>query len=475
MRAIVFRTVRLAALAALVVGTTTAPAWAQTLTFVFVGPAATLSANFPEADVKGGYGDGYRGVIITPANLATFRKLAGDKMKATFDALQPGTPLRAKVDRMMKLSHSLVLDVQVHLVDDRTGINAADTIYVPKLNDATKLTYVWPAAWNTPVAGPPKGHQGTIGIGETTAALHEKSMGSWAGWESVVLHETLHTQFVGQKTKWGAITATYGMDYAHQFSEILGAQDLTFEEGLGTFYGYTHYHPQGLGATNDFFGRTDDRYLTEDASIPASWIDLRKVASSTEQRPIPQRVKDRQPDRTTYTRYKFKWMNVPGKYLLFNEWTSCAFHVYFWRYANNDPDQAFRMIDENSGWMWGELKRRYPAWAANNLALQLEKFAATPEGQAKKTAGTLTSSMFPIALLDLITHFGMTDDELQTEFKRQQAVWVGPSKALTEYWNHRAAIKQLVDADLKASPMRFEQAVKAVNTYFQKPNTILVP
>ncbi len=41
--------------------------------------------------------------------------------------------------------------------------------------------------------------------------------------------------------------------------------------------------------------------------------------------------------------------------------------------------------------------------------------------------------MFPIALLDMITHFGMTDAEFQLEFRRDQHA--EDSKALTEYWN----------------------------------------
>ena len=103
----------------------------------------------------------------------------------------------------------------------------------------------------------------------------------------------------------------------------------------------------------------------------------------------------------------------------------------------------------------------------------MEAFAATPEGQAKLRAGTLTSSMFPLALLDILTHFGMTDDEYQALMRRSG---LGEeSRALAQYWTHRAAVRRLVEADLKASPIRIQQAIAAAHTYFQQANTILTP
>lgn len=460
MRAIV-RCLCLSAIA-VTVGT---PARAQTMSFVFVGPASSMSSNFGAASVQGGYANGYRGVRITPGNLATFQKVAPPNMLRTYNALQSGTALRTRIDRVMRISHQLVLDVQVQLVDDRTGLPGRAG-YATK--SQSNVVYVWPAAWNHPVTAPRKGHQGVIGIGEFWALDHVTSIG-WTGWESVLLHETLHTQFVGEKTKWGSVTTTYGQDGVHYFSEILGADDIPFEEGLGTFYGYTHFHPNGFNATNTFFSRADERYIVEDMAV----VTFRDVGppSRTERRPIPDRVRRLQPDRDTYTRYYYQWQRVSPRYLLFNEWTSTAFHMYFWRHANNDSDQALRMIDATAGWMWSELRRRNLPYAVNRLARELEEFASTPEGQAKLKAGTLTSSMFPFALLDILTHFGMTDSDYQMEFRRNQLGET--SRALNEYWNHRAAVRQLVQADLTASPIRIQQAIAAAHGYFQQANTIL--
>jgi hypothetical protein len=458
-----------AALACAISAAAPAPAAAQTVSFVFVGPTAAMTSNFGAANVRGGYADGYRGVAVTAANLATFRKLAPANMQKTYDSLQPGTVLRTKVDRLMKLSHGNVLDVQIHLVDDAAGLTGRYG-YADNPGPDSRV-YVWPAAWSDPLTAPKKGWQGTIGIGEYWAGrLANPKVLGWTGWESVILHETLHTQFVGESTKWGSTTITYGMDGSHDFSEILGAQDLTFEEGLGTFYGYTHFDPKGYEKTNAFFANASDRYITEDASIPASW-ELRKFANRKEKVAIPPRVKRLQPDRTEYHRYHFYWKDVPGKDLLFNEWTSTGFHMYFWKHVNNDPDHALKLIEETSGWQWSELRRRYPTYAVNSLATQLEYFAATPEGQKKKAAGTLTSSMFPFALLDMITHFGMTDAEFKLEFSRDQHA--EESKALKDYWTHRAAIKKICDPHFAANPIRFKEAVGEVHAYFQKAPTIL--
>jgi hypothetical protein len=441
------------------------PASAQTLSFVFVGPTNAMVTNFGAANVQGGYANGYRGVRITPANLATFQKVAPPNMLRTYNSLQTGTALRTSIDRVLAISHQMVFDVEVQLVDDRTGLPGQASYAT---SSRKSVVYVWPAAWNFPVTAPRKGHQGAIGIGEFFAQDHVNKIG-WTGWESVLLHEALHTQFVGEKTKWGSITTTYGQDGVHYFSEILGADDIPFEEGLGTFYGYTHFHPNGLNATTTFFRNPDPRYIVEDMAV-VTFQDVGKP-SRTEERPIPDDVRRQQPDRTSYRRYYYHWQSVAPRYLLFNEWTSTAFHVYFWRHANNDPAHALRMIDETAGWMWSELRRRNLLYAANRLAYELETFAATPEGQTKLKAGTLTSGMFAFALLDILTHFGMTDAEYQAAFKRNQ---LGEeSRALAEYWNHRAAVRKLVEADLKASPIRIQEAIAAAHKYFQQGSTIL--
>jgi hypothetical protein len=71
----------------------------------------------------------------------------------------------------------------------------------------------------------------------------------------------------------------------------------------------------------------------------------------------------------------------------------------------------------------------------------------------------------------MITHFGMTDAEFKLEFSRDQHA--EESKALKDYWTHRAAIKKICDPHFAANPIRFKEAVGEVHAYFQKAPTIL--
>jgi hypothetical protein len=467
------------AAAALVMSTMAVPAAAQqpTVTFSFVAPAATMTANFDQKLIRGGggYADGYRSVTINAATLATFRKVAtasAPNMLKTFDELQPGRPLRAKLDRMLQLSQGAVVTVSVMLVDDATGVVNA-TGWGTWTDPADNRTYVLPVGGNGPLVG--SRHVGAIIVGEHWAKLQidNTQVFGWAYWEAVILHEALHTQCTGLSTKWGNVRITYGLDEQHMITEFLGAQDKAFEEGLGSFYGFAHFQPKGLAATNTFFSLTDGRYDFYDGSIPASWNDLRQAVTKTEPvTPIPKPVSTAQPARTSYTRYLVAWLRAPGFYLLFNEWTTTGVMMYFHSRTNNDPAQAFGMIEEMSKLIVPDVRRRDLAFASNHLALQLEAFAKTAPGQAKAAAGTLTSSMFAVALVDLLTHFGMTEDEFKLEYTR--ANLAPKSLAIAEYWKHRAAIRALVDADIKATPIRIEKAVDAIHKYFQARPTILV-
>ena len=450
-----------------------APAAAQTkIVFLFVAPTATMTANFNVAQIRGGGGfsANYRSVEIIAATLPAVRRIAPANMMRTFDELQPGRPLRAKFDRMLLLSQGAVTEIRVTLVDDRTGVTDAPG-WSTKPDGA--LSFVWPGAGNAPVAG--SGHIGAIVVGEHWAAVDVNDMAKgWPFFEMVILHEMLHSQCTGLSTKWGNTAITYGLDNNHPIAEILGAQDKAFEEGLGTFYGFAHFNPTGMTWTSTFFANAgNDRYSFDDGSIAASWMDLRQAATHSQLvTPIPRPVATAQPARPAYTRYFAPWLRVPGKYILFNEWTTTGFSLYFWSNTNGDRTQAFTMMEEMSKRIAPEVRRRNLAFASNHLALQLEAFAKTPAGQAKATAGTLTSSMFPVALVDLLTHYGMTEDELKLEYTRNN---LDPkSQAITEYWKHRAAVKALVDADIKASPIRFDQAVAAIHRYFQAKATILV-
>jgi len=173
----------------------------------------------------------------------------------------------------------------------------------------------------------------------------------------------------------------------------------------------------------------------------------------------------------SYFSRSYEGQDVPGKFVLFSESTATAFHLLFWKYTNGSRDQAFDMIFNVARDVFKDRLHRFLAYSVVRLALQLEQMAATPEGAAAKTAGTLTSSLYPFALLDLLTHFGMDRATFEREIQAQN-----PSRlprAYAEYWNHREAIKALVAGDLAANPMRVENAALAIHRYCQQPARIL--
>lgn len=454
----------LAVLLPLVLAITLVPgAGAQTLSFTYVGPTASMVSNFGAANLSGGFVNGYRGVPLTAANLATFQNAAPPHLLRTYNQLQTGTTLRQRVDDVMQISGGKV-DIRVLLVDDRTGLGSHDGIFATATVNNKRA--VWPAASVSASGCTTNDYCALIRLGELASGRIQNRPGAWMAWEGTILHESLHTQMVGVHTKWSTVLITYGGDDSHWRSELLGDQPLSMEEGMGTFYGNMH-NAAGMVDIVNFFRRTDERYLLESRSVLAGTPALWNAPHTEEERPIPETAAQT----GRYLVRSYKWKDVPGFYLLFSESTSTAFYGMFWKYVNGNQGQALEMVNATAGAMWQSQRKRYLAYGVNRLALALEDFARTPEGQGAKRAGTLTSSMFAFALLDILTHFGMAEDEFRLEYTRQY-----PDRhpqAFTEYWSHRQAVKTLVQGNLNASPILIEEAIRAANRYFQESSRIL--
>lgn len=438
---------------------------AQSVTFLYVAPTSAIRTAFGAAAVAdtGFLTVGYAQVRLTAANEATFKTTAPANLGRTYDALKSGTPVRRRLDQILQISGGLV-DLTVALVDDRTSISPNSQFADMPRGDGS--LYVWPAAWVSPEGAR---YRGFMGLGTSAAdSITNTEAGGWKSWEGTIMHECSHTQFVGEKTKWGSVNIVYGGDGNHWYSEILGEQELTFEEGLGTFFGLVDNPDWPRQALVPFFRNAGERYNIESWSV---------LAGNAEMWNSPHSERDDTPPASTparpglYAVRSYRWQNVPGFFVLFNENTSTAFHYYFWSHANGNRDSSFAMIRRSAAAMSQNRRRRNLAFAVNRLSLQLEDFAATPAGAAAKQAGTLTSSMFPYALLDVLTHFGMTDEK----YKREDLVNYPDRnpKAATDYWARRAAVRQLVQADLSANPIRIDEAVRAVHDYFRTPDTIL--
>ncbi len=426
--------------------------------FHFVAPAATINASFPGHTNAIGISlpGGYDIVEITSTNQAAFLTAAPTRIKYVFQQLQPGTVLRNRVNDVLRISGDTV-KVNYMLVDDRTGINpgaSGNFSAVPfTASGQDGRHHVWPTGNGFRNGAGAAAFQGRVRLGEYQMEVDQSHrVGGLSAIHELVLHETSHTQLVGRWTKWNGYI-TYGANGGHTINEILGDQEAPLNEGLGTFYGYT-INPAGAAQLQNFFTRTDHRYVLEGESVSASYRELYTVA--TRQR--------RQVG--TATVFDYKWLDVPDIFNMFNENNATGFFYYYWQNAYSNTDTAFAALNFAANAMWNERDtlKRYLTYVVNRLAVKMERYNGTAAGRADTSK---TSSLFPFALLDLITHFGMTDASYKEDYDRNY-----PSahpRAYGEYFNRRHEIRQLVQADINASPIRFNEAVQKIRNYCKQP------
>lgn len=446
---------------------------AQKFMFWFVAPRNTISSNFAAPLDSVLCPIGYARTAINAATVAKFRTVAPQRIVYIYNQLQPGNALRNNVDKVMLNSGGTVKIVEYWLADDQTGLSGlpADTnnVFMQYLDNGKK--YVWPAAFNWQMKTPGFGGVAMFGEHEMEDAV-ANAVGGVSSIDEVVLHESSHTQWTGNSSKWGAINnslITYGADGMHYFniSEMLGDQEGALNEGLATAYGYI-MNNVAAAALLDFYKNPDDRYFVESKSVLAGAKGLYEVKERKEGN-IFTKDNDGNSKKVTYDDgspvvvYYYKWKNVPGFYLLFAEITSTAFFTLFRNETYSNKDTVFNMIGNVAFSMSADLRKRFLTYACNRLALRMEAF----NNKAGKNDPSKISSIFPFALLDLLTHFGMTDAEYQADYRRNY-----PDKeprAYAEYFSRRVALKALVQADMDASPIRFAEALQKIKTYCQQP------
>ena len=422
--------------------------------FHFIAPAATINSFAGHANPTGiALPQGYDIVEITAANEAAFHAVAPEQLRNAYRQMQPGTPLRTRLNEVYQVSSGNV-PVNYYLVDDRTGINnqRSGDFQVVTLPSSNGRYQVWPTGNGFALAE--GGFQGRVRLGEHQMNFDQVTRpGGPNAIGELILHETFHTQLVGRWTKWNGYI-TYGADETHYISEILGDQEAPLNEAFGTFYGYT-INTAGAARLEQFFTRTDNRYELEGASVAAGSPVLNSAP----------RIRHRIGENTYY---QYRWLDVPGVFNLQNENNFTAFLYYFWLNANGSRDVTLQMLRDaaNSVWSLEDTLKRYPTYMVNRIALRMEDY----NSNGGRTDATKTSSMFPFALLDLVMHFGFTERQYRADYDRNYPD--RHPRAYTEYFAHRDAIRQLVLADLNASPIRFTEAVRKIKEYCMQPNTI---
>ncbi len=450
-------------------------AYTQKIDFYFVAPSGVILTNFGTPVDSTRCPIGYALVKIKAANKAKFNSVAPANLKYVYAQMQSGQPLRKSVDLVLKNSAGRVHTVLYFLVDDRTGLSslAADTthIFVP-YNDSSKK-YVWPAANNNQFPAASGKFLGWVMLGEHQLQFDQSQRtGRISSVDELVLHETSHTQFTGPWSKWlsvGRKPVTYGADGMHYLTELMGDQEGALNEGIATSYGYVMNDSayQELVAT---LSDNSHRFFIEARSVLAGTNELYKI-TDRRQGNLKNNAGDVfYPDGKPVVAFWYRWKMVPGWYLLFAEVTSTSFFSLFRNYTYQNKDTTFSMIRQASIAMSPDRKKRFLTYSCNKLGLKMEEYNNSTKGKAD---GSRISSMFPFALLDLLTHFGMSDTIYKADLRRTNPEKY--PKAYAEYWNHRNKVQALVQADINANPIRFNDALQKIIDYFRNPEMILAP
>lgn len=484
---------------------------AQNIHFLYFAPTATLNNAFGEANTSGWVDasnnpilPGYRKVEITSSNQATFRTIASPMMRRTRDSLSTAnTQLRRKINRILALSDGKVTDIVVMMVDDRTGTQPHNRLCQGTINN---LTAIWPCASNWRVSN--NVYRARIMFGELAAAQDNAGAGAFKRWESTLLHEFSHTQMLNDTSgvnKWGhnGISISYGGDAGHWFVELQADEQQPMDEGFASFWGLEH-NPVMATELVAFLNRKDERFLLGSHSfltgIPEMWNAPHQVVGTATVPPpdangqrfitFPgynpiELVAAHIQTGSSYMLRKYKWLDVPGKFVLYNENMSQAYFYLYHRYAFASQDTALsKLLSAAKVLTIPNQRYRYPAHVANMLANYMERYANSPRGQQEAANRTLTSSMFALGLYDLLGHFGQSDADLRRQFTINAATYIPHTpvpRALNEYMNRRAQVKARVcpfisgNADCRQTNANIDmlRAVEELRTFFREPSTII--
>ncbi len=487
---------------------------AQTLEFIYSAPTATMNATFNNARAftRNHNGtiipvmNGYRYVYVNAGNVAQFRAMASPNMRNTYDSItRANSALRRKLNKVMTLSGGKVTRITFFLIDDRTGMPSnTDSIFCSSPHN--NMTIAWPCAANWRANSTTGTYRGRVMIGEQAAGLDIARPGGFKHWEATIIHEVSHTQMlrdVNGINKWdnrtmgiSGIAISYGGDRGHWFEELQADEQQPMDEGLGYFWALEHNPPMAQSLDN-YLNHKGNRFLLGSRSFltgtPRMWNAPHNVLCTG--------IPCVSPSGTTfnvtlntwitpatggYELRAYKWLDVPGDFVFYNEQMSEAYFYLYHRYAFASRDTAYNKVFDAVKKLCvnANQRHRYPAHAANMFANSMEAYARSSAGQADAANNTLVSSMFAYALYDLLTHFGQSDADLRRAFDINSATYIPYTpkpQAFTQYWAHRNQVKQLACPFLggnSCSPgatgnIDIHRAVAAVRDYFKNSARIL--
>ena len=489
----------------------------QTLEFIFSAPEATMTASFNNAraftrnhgGVERTLMSGYLYVYVTPANMAQFRAIAPRRLIRTYDSITtPTSALRRKLNKVMTLSSGKLTRITFHLIDDSTGLpDNTDSLFCP--GDHDDMTIAWPCASNWRVNAATGQYHGRVMLGSQAAKIDidNTAGGGFRRWEATIIHEVSHTQMLRDMdgvNKWDnraalridGIAISYGGDEGHWDIELQADEQQPMDEGLGSFWGL-EYNPPMEAELDDFLNLKSERFGLGSRSfltgLPDMWNAPHRVfcngipciQAAGDTLHVTLNTDITSPD-GGYQLRLYKWMDVPGTYVFYNELMSQGYFYLYHRYAFASRDTAFNKIFNavKTLCVTANQRHRYPAHAANMFANSMEAYARSAAGQRDAGNNTLVSSMFAYALYDILTHFGQSEDELRRNFNINSATTIPYTPkplAFTNYWAHRNQVRQIACPFLGGNSCNrgasgnidIHRAVSAVRDYFKDSSRIL--
>jgi hypothetical protein len=495
--------------------------FAQTTVRIFyLAPTDTIRAHYTGALATYIFADscnraptGYSGVLLDNQTAGIFRRIAPPRIKGTYDSLTNTTStLRREIRKVNTLSNGRIQRSEIFLFDDRNGLIASDNCKCDHLYGA--IRGIWPCAGNW--RNRSGNYTGDLYLGELAAnyIITNFPGGYWA-WDETVIHEFSHTQFAREYindstavvNKWGpnGVSISYGGDDGHWGQELLADQQLPLDEGLASFWSLDR-NAASRDSLVSFMNSKDSRFylgshsfLTGTAAmwnsphrviatvtIPPQDANGQRIVNITFPNGRTGRVRLVAPHIQTGAGYElrsFKWLDVPGDYVFYNEQMAQGLALMFHEFAFSSRTRAYNAIFDAARAITPPNQRlKYPGFFANNLANSMEAYARTSAGRSEETAGTLTSSMFVYALYDLFTHFGMTEEKM----RRELLVNFDPYKpipkplAFDNYFSQRDAVKQVACQYLEGNNCQhgtgaidIRRAVEAIRNYYRDPSRIL--
>ncbi len=459
----------------------------QQVRFAFVAPEEKLGDRLGQESYESrDFPDGFRGVWITPGNEKAFLALAPPNLARTFREMQPGQTLRRWVDEVLAITGGSV-DVDYHLVDDRTSLTVDRDPGIYVTDRLSGNLAVWPATWTWPKGAR---HRALVTLGERASGHIQKEPGQWLAWQGAIVHETAHTLFVHARPRAPILTAHYA-GYPRDpedpskwgLIELWDDPDTAFEMAVCKWFGRKN-NPAALDAVETYFERRDVRYVVaEGSTLAASIAGALKHASKT----VVRGPGMLGPHRLLTPSKNF------GPFLIHSDdlWYQFLDCMKRYTFTPKRPKmgdwiiqqilEEVRKAREKRGTTVFSPRQQDLASAIHVAAKELEELA-WPNGGADRAALGATSSIFPLAIVDLLTWFRYGRQEFLPLIVPRGNIQL--PLAYERYWQFRAKVKELARPAGPTSGIGgfflfsrtrswFLKAVKQIRAYCLTGDTIL--